>query len=728
MAVAESLECRQMLAADFMDLPDSYAASTVELAPASTSFPTEMAISTNADGAVSVQTADVDGDGDLDVLSASADDDKIAWYENNGSNFTQRIISTDVLGAFSVQAADVDGDGDIDVLSASLNDSKIAWYENNGSQIFTEQVISTRAFGAFSVQAADVDGDGDIDVLSASASDNKIAWYENDGTQGFTERVISTNAQFAASVQVADVDGDGDLDVLSASTADNKIAWYQNDGSQNFTEHAISTSASGAFAVQTADVDGDGDLDVLGASSSANKIAWYENDGSQNFTERVISTSANGARSVEAADVDGDGDLDVLSASPYVDKIAWYENDGSQSFTERVISTNADGAASVKAADVDGDGDLDVLSASQSDDKIAWYENVTVGYDFGDAPSPYPTTLVNDGAYHDAAGPRLGATRDSESDGQADDGSDEDGVMFGAIQVGTTAAGVNVDLQNAATAKVDAWVDFNANGIWEPSEKILSGETVAAGTQTKNFTIPGTAVAGLTYARVRVSTDGVLLPTGFAPDGEVEDYQVNILPATPQVESVTINDGIDPSRSKITSLTVRFDTEVDHAALNSAFTVTNITTLTEVGSVNVAATDSGGKTTAVLTFAGASTLAAQLGTLATTLVDGNYRLDVAASQVKLADGNLAAMSADYLFGGQMKIDNNNDDFFRWYGDDNGDGFTDFTDFAGGFLPAFGSQSGVGTNYNEGLDGNGDGFVDFTDFASDFLPHFGTQRP
>ena len=57
--------------------------------------------------------------------------------------FTKHIISTSANGAASVYAADVDGDGDMDVLSASKNDDKIAWYENDGSESFTEHAIST---------------------------------------------------------------------------------------------------------------------------------------------------------------------------------------------------------------------------------------------------------------------------------------------------------------------------------------------------------------------------------------------------------------------------------------------------------------------------------------------------------------------------------------------------------------------------------------------------------
>ena len=83
-------------------------------------------------------------------------------------------------------AADVDGDGDVDVLSASLSpslrDGQIAWYENtDGQGTFGEQqVIATE--DASSVQAADMDGDGDVDVLSGSLG--TIAWYENTDGQG----------------------------------------------------------------------------------------------------------------------------------------------------------------------------------------------------------------------------------------------------------------------------------------------------------------------------------------------------------------------------------------------------------------------------------------------------------------------------------------------------------------------------------------------------------------
>ena len=201
-----------------------------------------------------VDSADVDGDGDLDLISASRFDDKIAWYENQvGESGTgedgfgaQQVITTDANFARSVAVGDLDGDGDPDVLSASERDDKIAWYENEVGESGTgedgfgaQQVITTDAEEAQSVAVGDLDGDGDLDVLSASERDNKVAWHENQvGESGADEdgfgdqQVITTEAGEAQSVAVGDVDGDEDLDVLSASNGDvtsySRIAWYEN--------------------------------------------------------------------------------------------------------------------------------------------------------------------------------------------------------------------------------------------------------------------------------------------------------------------------------------------------------------------------------------------------------------------------------------------------------------------------------------------------------------------
>ncbi|MCH8042774.1 MAG: tandem-95 repeat protein, partial [Planctomycetes bacterium] len=355
---------------------EDYRVTIIPPAESSNVYLGQNIISTAANGPTSLFAADVDGDGDIDVLSASQFDDTIAWYENDGSGrFVAHTISTAADFAIRVFAADVDGDGDMDVLSASVFDNKIVWYENDGDQRFTPHLITTLAFWAVDVIVADMDGDGDIDVLSASRDDDKIAWYENDGNQQFTAHTISTAANGARRLFAADVDGDGDIDVLSASRTGDQIDWYENDGSQRFTPHNISSTADGAMSVIAADLDGDGDMDVLSASYNDDKIVWYENDGGENFTPHTISANADNVQSVSVADMDGDGDLDVLSASYNDDKIAWYENDGSGGFTPHTISTDVDGARSAIAADVDGDGDLDVFSASTGDNTIAWYEN-----------------------------------------------------------------------------------------------------------------------------------------------------------------------------------------------------------------------------------------------------------------------------------------------------------------------------------------------------------------
>ncbi|WP_298511586.1 T9SS type A sorting domain-containing protein [uncultured Kordia sp.] len=459
-------------------------------------FGAHKVISTSVNSASSVYAADIDGDGDMDVLSTSAWDNKIAWYENTdglGTFGAQQIISTMVDNPLSVYTADIDGDGDLDVLSASIYDNKIAWYENtDGLGTFgSQQTITTSAYRARVVKASDIDGDGDLDVISASRSDNKIAWYENtDGLGTFgSPQIITTNAVQIAHLFIHDVDGDGDMDVLSdfgysivwfentdglgtfgsqqiigytftATTSslfatdldndgdidilshpanpDDEITWFENtDGQGTFgaeqlittivdvqvrSLHATDLDGDGdeevffvstwdgiawfenidgqgtvgprqtitpltvsAWSVQACDIDNDGDKDVLSASLDGN-IAWYKNtDGQGTFKQQLVIATVEASKSVYAVDLDNDGDKDVLCSSRDNDTIAWYENtDGQGTFgTQQTITTIADGANSVYAADFDNDGDMDVLCSSENDDTIAWFENTDGQGTFG---------------------------------------------------------------------------------------------------------------------------------------------------------------------------------------------------------------------------------------------------------------------------------------------------------------------------------------------------------
>jgi hypothetical protein len=208
-------------------------------------FSDERIITTAVDGANFVHTADLDGDGDQDVLAASIgdagmpDDNAVSWYENTDGvgNFGDPKVISDGQAAYP---ADLDGDGDIDIISAAssdfqgyVGDSNIVWFENNENDgNFTAKshvILSAVEWGTSSVFAADLDGDGDLDVLTGSLNGGKVAWYENtDGVGDFgAQRVIATGMNQPTSIFAVDVDGDGDMDVLSSSFG-GEIAWYEN--------------------------------------------------------------------------------------------------------------------------------------------------------------------------------------------------------------------------------------------------------------------------------------------------------------------------------------------------------------------------------------------------------------------------------------------------------------------------------------------------------------------
>ena len=471
---------------------------------------------TNRGSAInSVVAVDVNGDGYVDVLSASASTLNnsdvgeytaylgISWYEQdefyecvpddpdpdpfecNGRFGSEQTINNTQMVTYrsstssSVYAADVDGDGDVDLVSSWETDSTIQWYENmdgNGSFGQKQVITNTANNSEGSLYAADMDGDGDVDVLSASSQNSTIEWYENlDGNGSFgRKQVITSSAYRASSVSATDLDGDGDMDVLSISNS--TISWYENtDGNGSFGPVQSSAMDDGQLNsdfVFAADVDGDGDLDVLSVSSS--KIAWYENtDGDGSFGGvQVITNEVSGPTSAFALDVDGDGDVDVLSAEESDNTIAWYENtDGNGSFGAKQEITTADDVKSVFAVDMDGDGDVDVLSASSqynTTDTIAWYK-------------------------------QEGVSDPNEPD------TDADGLLDGA-EVANAALGYNPMVFNTLRPS-----DINANGNIVGPGVDLSGADLTGASLTR----AGAGGLDLTGVSGQLTAPPSVLPTGY---------------------------------------------------------------------------------------------------------------------------------------------------------------------------------------------------------------------
>jgi GEVED domain len=344
--------------------------------------------------------------------------------------------------------------------------------------------------------------------------------------------------------------------------------------------------------------------------------------------------------------------------------------------------------------------------------------------DFGDAPVSYSTLLANDGARHLAVGPQLGVTRDIENDGapsassNGDDAAgttdDEDGVLFSTIAVESATAGLNIHLQNAPSAKVDAWIDFNRDGVFGTNEKIVNDFLVNQSMQTINYTVPSGLTTGDTYARVRMSSTGGLSPNGFASDGEVEDYVVSI-GERPMVQSVVINGG-DAQRSSVETVRVTFDKVVDFDNVGgNPFTFTHIASGDTVTAIPVI-DNSSGKTVVNFTFNPAGLQVTSFG----SLQNGDYRLTIHASRVKHlgieldGDGNGTT--------GDNYVTTAADKFFRKYGDQNATGIVDLSDFAA-FRQTFGKSAGT-SGYLDGFDSNGDDLIGLADFAA-FRQSFGT---
>ncbi|MGB1204574.1 MAG: FG-GAP repeat domain-containing protein [Chitinophagales bacterium] len=331
----------------------------------------------------SLSLGDIDNDGDLDLIISGRQSSVITtMYVNDGNaNFTEVLNTPFVDVQFgSTGFADIDNDGDLDVLITGTDftpNRHAKLYLNDGIGNFTlkqNTLFQPQSEGEFVFE--DVDNDGDLDLLMTGYIDvgsnigGHTTLYLNDGSGDFSVANASFEALRGSSIAFFDMDNDGDKDVIVAGEDDNgayTTNLYASDGNGNFSLVAgtpFTGFLAGDIAVSDTDNDGDIDVHICGQSSSGNMSELYLNDGTGNFSffpNTPFPITSLGTS--DFADFDYDGDMDILvtgsiQGAEFAGAI--YENQGNNNFVlaDELWSVYL---SSVDIGDVDGDSDIDAV-------------------------------------------------------------------------------------------------------------------------------------------------------------------------------------------------------------------------------------------------------------------------------------------------------------------------------------------------------------------------------
>lgn len=337
------------------------------------------------------EAADLDGDGDLDILLATEYAANVLLLNAGDGRFAEESVgripqvSRD---SEDIATADFDNDGDIDIVIVSEDDQVNEYYLNRGNGFFDDasnRLPVTDTTNA--VVAADLTGDGFPDLVLGNNGQNRF--LRNDGSGGFvneTRHRMPALKDTTQDLELGDIDGDGDLDLLVANEDRNRV--LLNDGEGRFSDETVTRLPLSEFAEESregdfGDVDGDGDLDIVFANVNAfveganpqNRLLL--NDGMGSFTDVTyerLPPSSERSFDADFFDIDEDGDLDIITAnsapggnSPA--PVSVYRNDGSGTFTAATGSflpaTARGNGFDIEAADFNGDGRLDLYLANR---------------------------------------------------------------------------------------------------------------------------------------------------------------------------------------------------------------------------------------------------------------------------------------------------------------------------------------------------------------------------
>ncbi len=384
--------------------------------------------------------ADFDGDGDADLVSANAGSDKLAFFARaSAGDFgpgSRELLSNPLLAESpnAVISADLNGDGNLDLALANREESHVSLYFQTTDGVFDPQpggpIGQGMLSGVTGVAAGDLDQDGLVDLVAAATGASVILpFYQTEpgifAADPFGPLGGKARTTRPRDVILGDMDGDGDLDILSANTGRCTIALFRrrDDGSYpKTTTHVFGGKliSREPAALAAAELDGDGDLDVVSANRGlkANGVGSGVSvflQSSPAFFPTVHdqflrgSTTTSAPMDVALADLNGDGLVDIATAHRSGAELTLHFQEQAGSFLnepsvvlEREMSFEEFrpifAPSGIVIGDINGDGQVDVMASDTGSSSVLRFLGNGSG-DFlldsrGPLLSPVPSSVL----------------------------------------------------------------------------------------------------------------------------------------------------------------------------------------------------------------------------------------------------------------------------------------------------------------------------------------------